>query len=129
MGRSGLEEAQASQAHYGSGQSDESSEEEREEVKTKLFKRKASGTEYSRYIAYAVHGFWSGDNVHVRQSRDYQNGDWEKPRIGWACGGRDLKTEPDDLVAVAAFAKAVADAVKVATKWSKDDSAKKKGKK
>lgn len=77
--------------------------------------------QYSRAVIYAVYGFWSGDNVRVSQSRDYREGKWEAPQINWSCGGREPAKEPDDIVAVGCFAKAMTAAVKVARKWQKDN--------
>lgn len=84
----------------------------------KAFTCQKRADEFSRSITYAVHGFWSGDNVRVTQSRDYRNGEWEEPQINWSCGGRDPKSETDDIVAVECFGKAIADAVKQARKWT-----------
>jgi len=78
--------------------------------------------QYSRAVIYAVHGFWSGDDVRVSQSRDYRDGKWESPQINWSCGGREPSKEPDDIVAVGCFAKAMTSAVKVARKWQKDNN-------
>lgn len=75
--------------------------------------------QYSRTVIYAVHGFWSGDNVRVTQSRDHRDGEWESPQINWSCGGRDPGKEPDEIEAAGCFAKAIAAAVKVARKWQK----------
>ena len=76
---------------------------------------------YSRSVTYAVHGFWSGDNVRVSQSRDYRDGKWEAPQINWSCGGREYNVEPSDSVAVECFGKAMIRAAQVARRWQKDN--------
>lgn len=82
------------------------------------FRVKKQKDQYSRSIIYAVHGFWSGDNVRVMQSRAH-DGKWEAPRINWSSGGRAYTEEPDDAVAVGCFAKAMTAAAKTAIKWQK----------
>jgi len=77
-------------------------------------------TKRGRRFIYAVHGFWSGDNVNVSQSVDLKDGKWEAPQINWSCGGRSYTDEPDDSIAVACFANAMADAARVAQRWKKD---------
>lgn len=89
-------------------------------MKEKPFKCKKQKDNHSRSIVYAVHGFWSGDNVRVTQSKDYRNHQWEVPQINWSCGGRDYEQEPSSTVAVRCFGKAIAAAVRVAFKWEKD---------
>lgn len=81
------------------------------------FRRKENTSERDRSMVYAVHGFWSGDNVRVSQSRDWKTDQWGLPQIGWSCGGREPAKEPDDLVAAECFAKAIFDAVQVARQW------------
>jgi hypothetical protein len=83
------------------------------------FRRTKQNSEFSRSVVYAVHGFWSGDSVRVDQSVDHKDKEWKAPTINWSCGGRDGKQEPDDVVAVECFSKAIADAVKVAKRWRK----------
>lgn len=87
----------------------------------KAFTTEKRQDDYSRSVTYAVHGFWSGNNVSVSQSRDFRNEEWQAPEINWSCGGRDIKKEPDDIIAVECFGKAIAAAVKVARKWQKSD--------
>jgi len=75
---------------------------------------------YSRSVTYAVHGFWSGDNVRVSQSRGFRTAnrlEWEPPQINWSSGGREYTVEPDDSVAVACFGKAMIAASRVAKRW------------
>lgn len=92
-------------------------------MKTKLkpFTIQKRSTDHSRYAAFAVHGFWSGDNVNVTQSTNYRDGKWETPDINWSTGGRDLEKEPDDITAVRCFAKAMNAAARVAAKWKKQN--------
>ena len=42
---------------------------------------------------------------------------WENPEVNWGIGGRDLKEEPNNLIAAECFAKAILDAIKQAKKW------------
>lgn len=75
--------------------------------------------EYSQSVVYAVHGFWSGDNVRISRRRMIPTGDWSDPEVNWSCGGRDMDKEPDGLVASECFAKAIAAAARVGKKWRK----------
>ena len=81
------------------------------------FVRTESSNNHERRMTYAVHGFWSGDNVSVSLRRHYRTAEWESPKINWSCGGRELKDEPDDIVAVECFGKAILDAVALARQW------------
>lgn len=85
------------------------------------FQRVEHKNKHTRFAKYKVHGFWSGNNVTVAQSRAYSRDQkWEAPQINWSSGGRDCVEEPDGIAAASAFQKAVADAVKIARKWNKD---------
>jgi len=86
----------------------------------KPFRVTKCGDELSRHATYAVHGFWSGDNVRVSQSRDLRDLKWEAPEINWSCGGRDFTKEPDGITAAECFAKAMIAAVKMARRWQKE---------
>lgn len=87
------------------------------------FNRSLVNGDYERSVTYAVHGFWSGDSVGVRQSKDHRDLKWKEPEINWSCGGRTYGQEPDDTIAAQCFAKAIADAVKVARRWRKASAA------
>lgn len=86
------------------------------EAKIKPFVREKRQSDFSRSIAYAVHGFWSGANVRVEQGMSLMTREWGEPTVTWSCGGRDSKV-PDGILAAECFGKAVADAVKIARKW------------
>lgn len=88
--------------------------------KLKPFTRsKVDRREMSRSVDYAVHGFWPNNTVTVSQRRSWlDGGGWGQADVGWSCGGREPSREPDGLVAAECFAKAVADAVKLARKWT-----------
>lgn len=81
------------------------------------FVRTDVSDEYNKRTIYAVHGFWSGDNVSVSQRRHYLTAEWESPQVNWSCGGREPKTEPDDIKAAECFGLAILDAVSVARQW------------
>lgn len=81
------------------------------------FVRSNESNDYSRSAIYAVHGFWSGDNVRVSQRRHYKTAEWESPQVNWSCGGRESETEPDDIKAAECFALAILDAASVARQW------------
>jgi hypothetical protein len=85
------------------------------------FVRTETKSEHSWRMTYAVHGFWS-DKVRVDQSKSWRTGEWDEPDVNWSCGGRDGNQEPSNIIAAECFAKAVADAVKVARKWQKESS-------
>lgn len=90
--------------------------------KIKPFVRTITKTPYSRSAVYAVHGFWSGDNVRVMQSKDITSKDfpksWETPRVNWSCGGEDHDKEPDRAFAAECFAAAMKSAARLARRWT-----------
>ena len=81
------------------------------------FIRSITKSKYDHIAIYAVHGFWSGSNVQVYHSLDIRTGEFGRPTINWSTGGRDNMVEPEDHVAVACLAKAMASASKLAKKW------------
>lgn len=86
------------------------------------FVRTDECSDYRKRVIYAVHGFWSGDNVSVTQHRHYLTSEWESPQVKWSCGGREPKAEPDDLKAAECFGLAILDAVSVARQWAANAS-------
>lgn len=90
--------------------------------KIKPFVRTVTKSPYSRQATYAVHGFWSGDNVRVTQSKDITSKKlpkaWKAPRINWSCRGEDRNQEPDRTVAADCFGAAIKNAVALARRWA-----------
>jgi len=83
----------------------------------KPFTRIITKTEYRHEAIYAVHGFWSGDNVRMSKRRDLLTSGWTTPEINWSTGGADKEEEPDRIKAAENFSAAIKDAVKLARKW------------
>lgn len=87
-------------------------------ARTKPFVRKITKDKFSRRAAYAVHGFWSGDNVHVSQSVRLDDlTKWGEPSVNWSTGGADNEQEPDRIFAAECFAAAIKSAAKLALRW------------
>lgn len=89
--------------------------------KTPRFTRTITKSRFDRTARYAVHGFWSGDNVRVSQSVDIcaEPRGWGAPKINWSCGGEDHAAEPDRNHATDCFAAAMKDATRISSKWTK----------
>ena len=86
------------------------------------FVRNDNFTEREKRTCYLVHGFWSGDYVRFSCFRNLITKEWHEHTVGWSCGERYPKEEPDNTVAAECFALALLDAVQVARQWVEDDS-------